>query len=196
MAWRRHGSQYGCLCGSHHHTGSRSSCALAVFLHWYLRVEQRDARHGMHFRAVHETFLHVLQQSAGGAALRQMLQRQEGLVDALSAAATVLKARVAARAAARPLRGDRRTRTRTPLLARAPYARARTLFWLNLALLAYPRWHTWDEFPSGQPLPRDSSPCSHLRRPLSSLRFCSSSPCSFCLFPLTLTQRLSRGVSG
>lgn len=64
---------------------------LAVLFHWYLNVERRDARHGMHYAQVHDTFLSRLAELPDAAALHITLRRQERLVSVLSATAQALK---------------------------------------------------------------------------------------------------------
>ena len=61
----------------------------ANFLHWYLEVERRDPRHGSHFVQVHDSFLEQLH--AASPEFATALQRQAGLIGALSQASQALK---------------------------------------------------------------------------------------------------------
>lgn len=62
---------------------------IANFLHWYLEVERRDPRHGSHFVQVHDSFLEQLH--AASPEFATALQRQAGLIGALSQASQALK---------------------------------------------------------------------------------------------------------
>ena len=66
------------------------SIELANFLHWYLKVERQDERHGAHYAHVHDTFLQRLYGVASN--LSVALRQQESFVDRLNHSSQSLKA--------------------------------------------------------------------------------------------------------